>query len=541
MFHPGWRRTALESLDEFFDLVVIGAGITGCGVLLDAAQRGLRCLLVERGDIASGTSSRSSKLIHGGVRYLKQMQFRVTRLACRERDRMLSLSPHLVQEIRFIYPAYRGDRTAGWKVDLGLSLYDRLTRRPERHTQLTPDEIDRLAPGLNTQDLDRALTYHDATADDARLTLAVAATGHSYGGQILTRCDVTSARRSQRESMFRVTLHDLEEDRALEATARVVVNATGVWTDVVRERLGLGGTRLRPSRGIHLILPRRLIPIEAAVSFPAPDDGRPVFMIPHPEGLLLGTTDIYHDGGLDNPRPTSAEVDYLLRAAAAAFPSRPPTLDDVLGAFAGLRPILDTHADDPSEASREDDIWVEDGILCVAGGKLTTWRATAEEAVDEAIELLPEDIRRRAAPCATKGTPMAGLAPADLGRRMERAFDIEEAMAAGMARRLGGLAWNAAQGARRRSELRPLEPGLDLCPAEIRSHLRWGAVLRLEDLLLRRVRIGMWQPELARALLRRLRPIVRSELAWASSKWRLEEQAFAEALEAWTVAGIAKS
>jgi glycerol-3-phosphate dehydrogenase len=466
------------------------------------------------------------------------MQFRITRLACRERDRMLTLSPHLVQQIRFIYPAYHGDRTAGWKIDLGLSLYDRLTQRPERHSQLTAGEIDSLAPGLNTQDLDRALAYNDAMADDARLTLAVAATSHSYGGQILTRCDMTGARRSQRESVFKVTLHDLEEDRGLEANARVVVNATGVWTDVVRERLGLGGTRLRPSRGIHLILPRQLIPIEAAVSFPAPDDGRPVFMIPHPEGLLLGTTDIYHDGGLDDPRPTSAEVDYLLRAAAAAFPLRPPTLDDVVGAFAGLRPILDTHADDPSEASREEDIWVEDGILCVAGGKLTTWRATAEETVDEVLELLPEDIVRQISPCATKGTPMAGLAPVDLGRRMERAFDLEPAVAVGMARRLGSLAWNAAQGARRRSEFRPLEPDVDLCPAELRAHLRWGAVLRLEDLLLRRVRIGMWQPELSLALLRRLRPIVRSELAWPSSKWRREEQAFREVLEAWTVAGV---
>jgi glycerol-3-phosphate dehydrogenase len=538
MFHPGWRRTALDSLNEVFDLVVVGAGITGCGILLDAAQRGLRCLLVERGDIASGTSSRSSKLIHGGVRYLKQMQFRITRMACRERDRMLSLSPHLVQELRFIYPAYHGDQTAGWKVDLGLSLYDRLTQRPERHTQLTPDEIGRLAPGLTTEDLDRALTYHDAMADDARLTLAVAATGHLYGGQVLTRCDMTGARRSQREPVFRISLHDLEEDRAIEAVARVVVNATGVWTDVVRDRLGLKGRRLRPSRGIHLILPRKLISIEAAVSFPAPDDGRPVFMIPHPEGLLLGTTDVYHDGGLDDPRPTSDEVDYLLRAAAVAFPSTPPTLDDVLGAFAGLRPILDTHADDPSEASREEDIWVEDGIMCVAGGKLTTWRSTAEEAVDEALDMLPEEIVRRVAPCATKGTPMAGLAPVDLGRRIRRAFDVDGTVAAGMARRLGGLAWNAAQGARRRSELRPLEPGLDLCPAEIRAHLRWGAVLRLEDLLLRRVRIGMWQPEQARDLLRRLRPIVRSELGWASGRWRHEEQAFAEALEAWTVEGI---
>jgi glycerol-3-phosphate dehydrogenase len=538
LFHPGWRAVTLTRLDETFDMVVVGGGITGCGIFLDAAQRGLRCLLVERGDIASGTSSRSSKLIHGGVRYLKQMQFRITRMACRERDRMLALSPHLVQQIRFLYPAYHGDRTAGWKVDLGLWMYDRLTGRPERHTQLTEEEIGRIAPGLTTDGLDRALAYTDAVADDARLTLAVAATAHAYGSSILTRCEVTGAERSEREPVTTLALHDLETARPIRVATRLVVNATGVWTDAVRDRFGLAGQRMRPSRGVHLILAPDRLPITAAVTFPAPDDGRPVFMIPHPEGILVGTTDIYHEQGLDDPRPTVADVNYLLRAAAAAFPQKPPTRDEIRGTFAGLRPILDTHADDPSEASREEDIWVEEGILSVAGGKLTTWRATAEEAVDKAVELLPEDRTRHAGPCATKGTPLAGLAPTDLAVRIEAELDVDAPVARGMARRLGSLAWSAALTARRRSELRPLDPATDLCAAEVRAHLRWGAVLRLEDLLLRRVRIGMWQPELAPALLRRLRPIVRSELGWKSSRWRREEEEFTAALEAWTMAGV---
>ncbi len=538
MFHPGWRRATLETLDETFDLVVVGGGITGCGILMDAAQRGLRCLLVERGDIASGTSSRSSKLIHGGVRYLKQMQFRITRLACRERDRMLTLSPHLVRQIKFVYPAYHGDRTAGWKVDLGLWMYDRLTGRPDRHTQLDNEEIQRLAPGLTTEGLDRALAYTDAMADDARLTLAVAATAHAYGGRLLTRCEATGAEPSPRGPLTVLALHDLEQARPLRVTARVVVNASGVWTDAVRDRIGLTGRRLRPSRGIHLILPQGRLPMTAAVTFPAPDDGRPVFMIPHPEGILLGTTDIYHDEGLDDPRPTGDECDYLLRAAVAAFPKTPVTRDDVVGAFAGLRPILDTHADDPTEASREEDIWEEEGVLNVAGGKLTTWRATAEEAVDTAIGMLPEEVARRTAPCATKGTPLAGLAPADLAARIEASFELDAAVAGGMARRLGSLAWTAPLTARRRSELRPITDGTDLCAAEVRAHLRWGGVLRLEDLLLRRVRVGMWQPTLALEVARRVRPIVRSELAWQWARWRREEQAFAAALEGWTMAGL---
>jgi glycerol-3-phosphate dehydrogenase len=538
VFHPRWREAALASLDDGFDLVVVGAGITGSGIALDAAQRGLSTLLVERDDVGAGTSSRSSKLIHGGLRYLKQMQFRITRLACRERDRMLSLSPHLVHPIRFLYPAYRGDRTPGWQIDFGLWMYDRLTDRPERHAQLDAGELAALAPGLDVSELDRGLAYNDAMADDARLTLAVAATAHHHGAHLLTRCEVTAARRAPGGAIAGVLLHDLDDGRTHLVPARVVVNATGAWTDALRGRLGLAGSRVRPSRGSHLIISRDRLPIEVAVTLLAPDDGRPVFLIPHPEGVLVGTTDHYHDGTLDDPRPTAAEVDYLLRAAAAAFPQRTLTRADVRGTFAGLRPILDTHADDPSEATREEEIWDEDGALSVAGGKLTTWRSTAEDAVDAVVRLLPEERARHAAPCATKGTPLAGLAPVDLAKRLTRAFEIDGSVALGMARRLGALAWTAAAAARRHAELRPLAPDTDLCPAEVRAHLRWGAVLHLEDLLLRRVRLGMWDPEQAVALLRPLRPILRSEMGWEWRRWKDEEDRFLGSLEGWTLQGV---
>ena len=538
MFHRGWRELALDRLGDGFDLVIVGAGISGSGIALDAAQRGLDVLLLERGDIASGTSSRSSKLIHGGLRYLKQMQFRITRLACRERDRMLSLSPHLVRPIRFLYPAYHGDLTPGWQIGLGLWMYDQLTARPEKHTQVGVEEIQDLAPGLPTDDLDRALAYTDAFADDARLTLAVAATAHSFGAAVLTRAEVVGPVRGGSGRIEGVEAHDLETGRVHTVRSHAVVNATGVWTDICRERLGLPGHHLKPSRGIHLVLPADQLRLRTAVTLPAPDDGRPVFLIPHPEGVLVGTTDHYHDGSLDDPRPTEAEVAYLLRAVRAAFPGADVGRDRVVGAFAGVRPILDTHAENPSEASREEEIWEEEGVLSVAGGKLTTWRSTAEAAVDAALQLLPGERARALAPCATRGTPLAGLAPADLDRRLTAVYGLDSAVAEGMARRLGGLAWTAVEAARDRSELRPVADDLDLSPAEVRAHLRWGAALHLDDLLLRRVRLGMWTPDRCRELLPALAPLVRAELDWDAARWDREAGALENALRGWSVEGI---
>ncbi len=538
MFPPGWRERALDHANDIYDVIIVGGGITGCGIALDAAQRGLHVLLIERGDIASGTSSRSSKLIHGGLRYLKQMQFRVTRLACRERDRMLALNPHLVDPIRFIYPAYEGTGTPGWQVDLGLWMYDKLTRRPERHEQLSPAEIQEMAPNLNVEGLDRALAYGDAMGDDARITLAVAETALAYGADVLTQCEVHEAIRSSRGRVHGVVAEDLESGRTLRLSAHAVVNAAGVWTDQIRERLGMTEHHLRPSRGIHLIIPSGVLKLRAALTIPSPDDGRPVFLIPHPEGNLLGTTDIYHDGPYDDPRPTDPEVDYLLRAVATAFPHAGISREILKGAFAGLRPILDSHAEDPSEASREEGIWQEEGLLTVAGGKLTTWRSTAEEVVDELLKMLPEDRSVGVSPCATEGTPLARLAPHDLARQLTQACEINDDAAAGMARRLGSLAWAACALARRRRDLDPLLDGLDLTPAEVTAHLKWGAVMHLDDFLLRRARFGMWDPEAARALLPRLRPLFAKELGWRFSRWQAEVTRFETALEGWTIDGI---
>jgi glycerol-3-phosphate dehydrogenase len=537
-FHPQWRDRTVGSLRQTFDVIVLGAGITGCGIALDCAQRGLSTLLVERGDIASGTSSRSSKLIHGGLRYLKQMQLRITRLACQERDRLLALNPQLISPMRFVYPAYLGDETPAWQVDLGLWMYDQLTGRPDKHTQLDLHELEKIAPGLVTDRLDRAMAFNDAFADDARLTLAVAATAHAFGASVLPRCEVLGALSEPGGRINGVVVLDHESGSSYRLSARVIVNATGVWTDQLRERLGLKGRRLRPSRGAHVILPPGLVDLQAAVTVLSPDDRRPVFLIPHPEGTLLGTTDLYHEHGLDDVRPTEQEVDYLLKAAAAAFPGKGIDRSQVRGAFAGLRPILDTHADEPSEASREEDIWEESGVISVAGGKLTTWRSTAEDTVDTVLDHLPEERARHAARCHTKGTALIGVAANDLALRVQETHRLLPQVAAGMARRLGSLAWHAVPLARSSAELEPLSDDLDISTAEIRAHLRWGAVLHLEDLIIRRTRLGMWQPEAVSDLLPVLQPVVSEELGWDSRRWDQDLERFHHAHEGWTLQGV---
>ena len=537
MFDRHWRERALAALGGGFDLVVVGGGINGCGILYDAALRGLAVLLVERGDLASGTSSRSSKLVHGGLRYLRQLDLRTTRLSCRERDRHLRLDPDLVEPLPFIYPARRGEALKGWQLDLALGLYDRLTAGPERHRRIGAEEALALAPGLDLGALDRVLAYRDARVDDARLVFAVAASAAAAGALVLTRVEVERGHADAGGRLRRLVLRDLESGRAHEVEARVVVNAAGVAVDEIRHRCGLEGRRLRPSRGSHLLLPAGRLALASAVSFPAAD-GRPVFVVPHPEGILVGTTDLFHDGPLDDPRPSRAEVDYLFAAVRDRFPAARLAASDVAGTFAGLRPILDHGAKSPSEARRDEGIWEESGLLSVAGGKLTTWRVTAEEVVDAVVARLPEERAARLAPCLTAGAPLAGRCPLDLAARLAEGRGLDPAVAAALARRLRALAWLALDLARGPAELAPLAPGADLTVAEARVHLRHGAVARLEDLLLRRTRIGMWSPALALELAPLLRPVFGDELGWSSARFDAELDGLEAALAGWRPEGV---
>ncbi len=532
MFPADFREQGWERLGEGVDVLVIGGGITGAGVLHDAALRGLRVGLVEQGDFASGTSSRSSKLVHGGLRYLKRMQLRITRTACRERDALSRFNPHLVWPLRFLYPSFENDPTPGWQVGLGLTMYDHLTPVRHRHERLAAADALALVPQLRPAGLEFGLLYDDAAGDDARLVLAVLAAGVLAGGTALSYARVEELLRRQDGRVVGAVVRDEATGVPHRVRAHVVVNATGVWCDQVRGMLGAVPPRLRPSRGSHLLFPRRRLPLDAAVTALSPDDGRPVFAIPHPEGTLVGTTDVFHEGELAAPRPSPAEVRYLMRFVTALFPAAGLTLADIVGAFAGVRPILDSHADDPSEASREEAVWEEAGLVSTAGGKLTTFRATAEEVVDAVIKRLPEERAAAVLPCATASVALPHRVDPATARRLVQSAGAPAEVAAGMVRRLGAQAVVCAATAERR-QLRPLVAGVDVCDAEVAWHLRFGGVVHLEDLLLRRVRLGMWQPCRCLELAPRLRSVVRRVVGWRLPRWRQELERLEAAVANW--------
>ena len=532
MFLPGWRERAWQRLSDRVDFLVIGGGITGAGIMHDAALRGLSVGLVEQGDFGSGTSSRSSKLIHGGLRYLKRMQLRITRTACRERDQLTLSSPHLVWKTRFLYPSYSHDKTPGWQVALGLTMYDHLTPVRHRHERIEAGSVRGTVPTLASRGLEFGLLYDDAAADDARLVLAVVQGGILAGGTALSYARVEELRRDDGGTVVGALVRDCEDNSTHEVRANVVINATGAWCDGVRALAGGAGGRLRPSRGSHLLFSKERLPLAVAVTALSPDDGRPVFAVPHPEGTLIGTTDQFHSGALDDPRPSSDEVGYLLRFCQAAFPGARLAHADISGAFAGVRPILDSTAETPQEASREEEIWEEHGMLSTAGGKLTTFRATAEEVVDAAIRLLPEERRELVSPFSTAGVALPWrVVPADAAVAVER-LGAGRDIAAGMVRRLGALAFAAAGGAEK-EDLQPVAEGLDLTPAELVWHMRYGGVVRLEDLLLRRVRLGMWQPRRALEVAPTLRPLLRRAAGWSVARWNRELEGLERAIANW--------
>ncbi len=517
----GWRDKVWAELTQQWDLIIIGGGITGAGILRQAARAKLRALLVEADDFASGTSSRSSKLVHGGLRYLKNAQIKVTLGAVREREYLLKQGRGLVNRLGFLYPCLQGDHMPGWVFGAGLTIYDIMAGQWS-HRSYDVDDMRELCPPLTTPALRGGYRYFDANTDDARLVLRLLRESVSDGGLALNYARVDSLLRTQSGQVCGVVLRDTsgEIERQTEVRAKVVINATGAWADELRGNLEQK-PRLRPLRGSHLVLPINRLPLTRAVSFMHPRDGRPVMAIPWEGAIIFGTTDVDHGPNLQtDPSISSSEAEYLLEALRFVFPEQELTFSDVMSTYSGLRPVINTGKADPSKESREHAIWDENGLLTVSGGKLTTFRIMARDALKALRKYLghiPFD----------PDTPVLDSFPPEV----ESLF-ADSTFAP--TQRLRLLARYGTQSAQLFTTASPsdLEP-VSTTPyifSELRQAARAEGVIHLDDLLLRRVRLGLLLPNGGIDLLPHIRAIVQPELGWGDARWEKEAS---EYLQLW--------
>ena len=414
------RAAALDAMAaEPMDVLIIGGGITGAGIARDAALRGLRVALVDKSDVAGGTSSRSSRLIHGGLRYLEHGDLRLVFEASRERRILLRIAPHLVRPLPFLFPAYRGARVPPWKLRAGLWLYDLLAafRNVHAHRWLGAKRVRALEPGLRDKDLAGAGLYYDAQTDDARLALATLRSAAAAGALIASYAEVLAFAKPDGR-VAGASVSDVLTGRRLELQARVVVNATGPWVDSVRRLDEPAATPLlRLSKGAHVAVPRARIGNTHAVTLTSPLDGRVMFVLPWGDVSYIGTTETEETVPPERARTTGDDAVYLLRSANAFFPRARLAPHDVVSTWAGLRPLL---APDRSRSagavSREHRI-VESasGLITIAGGKLTTYRVMGRDVMDRVASRLRKlDGRRPARAPATDELPLPGGETADL-------------------------------------------------------------------------------------------------------------------------------
>jgi glycerol-3-phosphate dehydrogenase len=503
MWTKGWREQVWEGLDRQWELIVVGGGITGAGILREASRLGFQALLVEGRDFAAGTSSRSSKLVHGGLRYLGNLQFKLVFESIRERERLLGENRGLIEPLENIIASCPGDRPPGWVLGAALTVYDLLALK-WRHKHHTPEQIRKLCPPLALERMTGGHSYFDARTDDARLVLRVIGEAMQAGGTALNYARVAGLLRGQRGQVQGIQLRDEITGKEREARAPVVISATGAWADSLRGHLSRK-PRLRALRGSHLFFSREKLPLTLSISFLHPADGRPVFAFPWEGVTLVGTTDIDQGGDVPvDPRISGNEIDYLMQAVKYAFGPLGLGLRDVQSTISGVRSVVDTGQANPSRESREFVLWDEDGLLTATGGKLTTFRLMARKALQAVRRRLP-DARSRTAPqnATAFGDPRT------------------EFLAAAAPEELGFIGKSPALW------------------AELRWAARAEAVVRLEDLLLRRVRLGLIAPEGGLPLMDRIRSIVQPELGWDDARWQSEANDYARLwCESYSAAGI---
>lgn len=396
----------VEKISEIeFDLIVIGGGITGAGIALDAASRGLSVCLFEKQDFASGTSSKSTKLIHGGLRYLKQFDIKLVRETGTERAVLYRNAPHIVHPEKMLLPIIKGGSYGKWMTWLGLSIYDRLAKvkKSERRKILSVEEALKIEPKLKLEGLKGAGYYTEYRTDDARLTIEVIKTSRENGAYCFNYAEVTDFL-YENNKVAGVKVLDKIKDKEFTIKAKITVNAAGPWGDKLRKKDdSLKGKKLHLTKGVHIVVPNKVFRLRDTVYFDEPE-GRMIFAIPRGEITYIGTTDTNYTKGIDSPDITKDDVAYLLNAVKFMFSNVHLTEKDIIASWSGLRPLVHEEGKSASEISRKDEIFVSpSGLITIAGGKLTGYRLMAKKIVDKVAYELNID-----KPCKTKNLVLSG-------------------------------------------------------------------------------------------------------------------------------------
>lgn len=503
----------LKDIPDHWDLIVIGGGITGAGIFREATRMGIGTILIEQRDFAWGTSSRSSKLVHGGLRYLKEGHFKMTKIAVEERERLLKEAPGLVESLKFLLPIYEDQRPGRRTMQVGLSLYD-LMARERQHHYYDREDFRKLVPQINSDGLKGGFEFLDAQVDDSRLVLRLIREAVASGGCALNYTAVRHIHRDQDGQVAGVAVEDVETHDTKKLASPAVINATGSWAEKLHPSPE-PQRHLRPLRGSHLVFPAGALPLSKGFSFIHPVDHRAVFVVPWEGAVLVGTTDLDHAQNLSvEPQITEAEVSYLMQGVQTMFPSLNLSLQDCLCAFAGIRPVLSEGKLKPSEESREHVVWTDRGLITVTGGKLTTFRRLALDALKAARSFLPPDVKLdRKAPVFDEvpQTPPLGYGlPPQIWRRLYG--------------RYGAAAENLVRQAKPRDL--SVIPGTHTIWAELPYVAQNEQVRHLTDLLLRRVRIGLLTPEGGKAYLKRIKKLCQNALPWDRRRWKAEIRAY---------------
>ncbi|WP_344127930.1 glycerol-3-phosphate dehydrogenase [Saccharopolyspora halophila] len=486
-----WRRLGSEE----FDVVVIGGGVTGAGAALDAATRGLRVALVEARDLAAGTSSRSSKLFHGGLRYLEQLEFSLVREALRERELMLTrIAPHLVKPVPFLYPLTKRFWERPYTA-AGLLMYDTMggSSSVPGQKHLSRAGALRMVPALKRSAMIGGIRYYDAQADDARHTMTVARTAARYGAVVMTSTQVTGFVR-EADRVAGVKVRDVESTEEVEIRANAVINATGVWTDELQSLSGgRGRFRVRSSKGVHIVVPRDRIVAESGMILRT--EKSVLFVIPWDNHWIIGTTDTDWHLDLAHPAATKSDIDYLLEHVNSVL-ATPLTHNDIEGVYAGLRPLLAGESEETSKLSREHAVArVAPGLVAIAGGKYTTYRVMAADAVDA----VSSDIPARVASSITDQVPLLGAdgyhALVNQADQLAAQHGVHPYRIRHLLDRYGSQIHDVlAAGDDRPELLKPVPAAPDYLQAEVYYACTHEGALHLEDVLTRRTRISIEYP-----------------------------------------------